>query len=220
MSGIVVLASTNRKKLEELSALLDGLPVQLRTMIDLGVEPPPETASTFVENALEKARHASTVTGLPAIADDSGLSVAALQGQPGVRSARFAGENATDLQNNQKLIRLLRVTPEDSQDRSAMFVSCLVYLFSASDPVPTLASAFWHGQIVDTPRGSNGFGYDPHFLVEGTRQTAAELSFEEKNRISHRAKAAREFRSALRTRLGQEQPIDQGSVYTDDHSSA
>ena len=206
MTAVVVLASANRNKLEELNALLCGLPMRLQTMVDLGVEPAEEQAATFVENALAKARHAASVTGLPAIADDSGLSVVALKGLPGVRSARFAGANATDKQNNQKLVRLLRGTPDDSDGRCATFVSSLVYLSSPTDPVPIVVSASWHGRIVDAPRGSNGFGYDPHFMIGGSEQTAAELRAEEKNRISHRAKAARMFRPALQTRLAQSAP--------------
>ena len=189
----VVLASSNTGKLRELSALLAPLDLTLTPQHELGVSPAPETGCTFVENALLKARHASAQTGLAAVADDSGLVVPALGGAPGVHSARYAGRNATDAANNRKLIdALARVG-----NRVAWFHCALAFLRHPSDPVPVLASGAWRGEIIDTPKGAAGFGYDPHFLIPELGKTSAELPREEKNRLSHRGQAARNLAQAL-----------------------
>lgn len=183
----VVLASGNRGKLKELGSLLQPLGMELlpQSQFDMGAAD--ETASTFVENALIKARHASLHTRLPAIADDSGICVEALDGAPGIYSARFAGAAASDEDNNRQLLEVLR-----GQDRAAAYYYCaIVYLRSPTDPTPLLAIGTWHGCIVQQPRGSNGFGYDPLFEVSGQRLTAAELDPVLKNRISHRGQAVR-----------------------------
>lgn len=190
----VVLASGNAGKLAELSALLAPLNVTLTTQNRLGIGEADETAATFVENALIKARHAAAASGLPAIADDSGLVVAALDGAPGVRSARYAGSPSDAVANNRKLIDALAGVP----DRRAYFYCALVFMRDAQDPAPLIATATWHGRIVDDPAGSGGFGYDPHFLVDGLHQTAAELSAPLKNQISHRGKAAAALVGSIR----------------------
>lgn len=189
----VVLASGNAGKLRELSALLAPLNLMLTMQHELGVSSPPETGRTFLENALLKARHASAQTGLAAIADDSGLVVSALGGAPGVRSARYAGEDATDAANNRKLINVLAGVTQ----RTAHFHCTLLYLRHPDDPVPVLASGIWQGEIIDAPRGAAGFGYDPHFLVPALGKTAAELTRTEKNRLSHRGQAAGNLAKAL-----------------------
>jgi len=183
----IVLASRNAKKLKELQALLTPLGHTARLVSEFSDEEVAETAPTFIENALLKARHAARVSGLPAIADDSGLEVAALQGAPGVHSARYAGEPSDDAANNAKLLAALKRVP--AAQRSARFVSALVWLRHAEDPVPMLAVGTWAGRILEAPRGSNGFGYDPLFWVESHQCSSAELASEEKNRISHRAQA-------------------------------
>lgn len=193
MNKRVVVATGNAGKVRELSAALAPLALELVTQADLGVDPIPETASTFVENALAKARHAASVSGLPAIADDSGLVVNALGGAPGIRSARYAGEAATDADNNAKLLAAL----EGVEDRSAYFTCSLVYLASEDDPAPVIATARWYGLIVDVPRGDNGFGYDPHFLLSSLGRTAAQLPLAEKNRLSHRGQACRQLLDLL-----------------------
>lgn len=193
----IVLASHNKKKLAELSALLAPLGRQLRPVVDFGAEVPEETAPSFIENALIKARHAARISGLPAIADDSGLEVAALRGAPGVYSARYAGAQASDAANNTRLLAELAGVP--ARQREARFVCAMVYLRHPEDPVPLLALGNWPGRIAEVPRGANGFGYDPLFVVEGTGKTAAELGPGIKNRISHRGRA---LRSLLRQLQG------------------
>jgi XTP/dITP diphosphohydrolase len=194
----VVLASGNRGKLRELSALLAPLGVELVPQADLGIEAPEEPHATFVENALVKARHASALAGIPAIADDSGLCVDALNGAPGVRSARFAGPDATDADNNARLIEALGGTSE----RRAHYDCVMVFIRRPDDPAPLIATGRWHGHIVDVPRGCNGFGYDPHFVPDGVPdgagRTAAELPPELKNRISHRGQASASLVALLR----------------------
>jgi XTP/dITP diphosphohydrolase len=189
MTRRVVLASSNAGKLREFSDLLAGLDFDVVAQGDLGIESADEPHLTFRENALAKARHASECSGLPALADDSGLCVAALQGAPGVRSARFAGPTADDAANNAELLRRLR----DHRDRRAHYTCVLVAVASADDPEPLVADARWPGEILQSPRGSGGFGYDPLFLVPERGCTAAELSAEDKNRISHRGLALREL---------------------------
>ena len=191
----VVLASRNAKKLAEMQALLAPLGWQLRLVSDYTDEAAIESASSFVENSLIKARHAAQVSGLPAIADDSGLEVAALNGAPGVYSARYAGENASDADNNAKLLDALEGL-DDSQ-RDARFVCVLTFMRHAADPTPVIAEGYWSGRILDAPRGEKGFGYDPLFFVPEHGCSSAELQPEVKNRSSHRALAT----AALLARL-------------------
>ena len=185
----IVLASGNQGKLRELQRML-GADYELIPQGQLQVESIEETGSTFSENALLKARHASAVTGLPAIADDSGLEVDALDGLPGVRSARYAGEQASDQDNNAKLLAALADLPADR--RTARFRSVIAYVQSAADPAPLLAEGTWEGRILDGPRGSGGFGYDPLFLDEAAGLTGGELDPDAKNARSHRGKAVRQ----------------------------
>ena len=183
----VVVATGNPGKVRELVEALAPLRFELVVQSELGIEAAPETACTFLENALGKARHAAQESGLPAIADDSGLVVPSLGGAPGVHSARFAGPDASDAENNAKLLRELGTrTP-----CAAYFTCCLVYIASPTDPAPVVASARWHGVIIASPRGINGFGYDPHFLVPNLGKTSAQLPLAEKNRLSHRGQACR-----------------------------
>ena len=189
-----ILASDNPGKQREFAVMLAPLGLELVAQSILGVRAADEPFQTFVENALAKARHASAKTGLPALADDSGVCCAALDGAPGVRSARFAGEGATDAQNNAELLRRLH----NVANRAAHYTCVLVALRSASDPDPIVAQARWSGSIIDTPRGSNGFGYDPHFWLEDLGCTAAELEPAHKNRISHRGQALAQLVQQLR----------------------
>jgi XTP/dITP diphosphohydrolase len=183
----LVIASNNRGKIAELEALLAPLNLTPVAQGELGVSEAEEPAVTFVENAILKARHASRVTGLPALADDSGLAVDALGGRPGVRSARFAGDSATDQDNVDALLEALKdVSPED---RTAQFHCVLVYLRHADDPTPIICHGCWPGRILEQPRGEGGFGYDPIFLAPETGTSAAELSREQKAEISHRGRA-------------------------------
>jgi len=192
----LVLASDNAGKLAELQALLQPLQVEVLPQRVFGVVGAAEPHPTFLENALAKARHAAQATGLPALADDSGICCAALDGAPGVRSARFAGDGASDAQNNAELVaRLVRAA-----DRSAHYVCVLVAVRALQDPEPIVAEGRWHGHIVTQPRGVNGFGYDPHFWVDELKMTAAELAPERKNSLSHRGQAMRQLRSVLAER--------------------
>ncbi len=187
MQRTVVLASNNAGKLEEFSSLLAPLGLALRKQSELGISEAEEPYATFVENALAKARHVAQLSGLPALADDSGICVPALGGAPGVLSARYAGEPKSDARNNQKLIKDLSA----HEDKSAYYYCVLVYLRHAQDPQPVIAEGRWDGEIIATPRGANGFGYDPHFWIPSLNKTAAELSAEEKNQLSHRGQALR-----------------------------
>jgi XTP/dITP diphosphohydrolase len=189
----LVLASNNAGKLRELSAMLAPLGIEVVTQGSLGVSEAEEPHPTFVENALAKARHAARETGLPALADDSGLCVSALGGKPGVLSARYAGEPKSDLANNAKLISDLHGV----DDRRAHFYSVIVLVRSADDPQPLIADGEWHGEIIEQARGDGGFGYDPHFFVPSLEQTAAELAPELKNTLSHRAAAMRHLLDRL-----------------------
>lgn len=183
----IVLASGNPGKLRELAALLAPLGHELIPQSSLGIESPPETGSTFVESALLKARHAAAASGLPALADDSGIEVDALGGRPGVYSARYAGEGASDQANLEKLLAELHgVEPER---RTARYQCVIVLARNAHDPQPLIATGTWEGRILDAPRGSGGFGYDPIFLPEGVNLTAAELAPADKNARSHRGQA-------------------------------
>ena len=181
----IVLASNNAGKLREFAQMLASIDIEVLPQAHFNIPEAEEPHITFVENALAKARHAARLTGLPALADDSGICVAALGGAPGVFSARFAGEPKSDARNNQKLISDL----QGKSDRRAHYVAVLVFVHHADDPQPIIVEGEWHGEIIDTPRGEGGFGYDPYFLVPDLNRTAAEISAEEKNRRSHRGKA-------------------------------
>lgn len=183
----LVIASNNKGKIAELADLLKPLGLTPVAQGELGVSEAEEPAVTFVENAILKARHAARITGLAALADDSGLAVDALGGQPGVRSARYAGESASDEDNVRALLSALEGVPEEQ--RTAQFHCVLVYLRHADDPTPVICHGRWPGTILEQPRGDGGFGYDPVFLVPETGTSAAELSREDKGRISHRGRA-------------------------------
>jgi XTP/dITP diphosphohydrolase len=195
-----VLATGNRGKLAELRSLIRdaGLDIELVPQTDLGIDSAPEEGTTFVENALAKARHAARASGLAAIADDSGLCVDALGGAPGVHSARYAGDAADDRANVVKLLDALRSVPDD--ERGARFHCVLVALGSADDAAPLIASGEWRGHIAARPRGTGGFGYDPVFVDPGTGLTAAELSPAAKNLVSHRGRALTALAAGLRSR--------------------
>ncbi|WP_172201546.1 RdgB/HAM1 family non-canonical purine NTP pyrophosphatase [Niveibacterium sp. COAC-50] len=190
----LVLASNNAGKLREFSALLAPLGIEVLPQSHFNVPEAEEPHCTFVENALEKARHAARHTGLPALADDSGLCVSALGGAPGVQSARFAGEPKSDARNNALLLERLAGVA----DRRAHYVCVLVLVHSADDPQPLIADGEWHGEIIDTPRGERGFGYDPLFLLPDLGQTAAELDPALKNTLSHRGAACRHLLDRLK----------------------
>lgn len=196
----LVLASGNAGKLEELRAMLAALPLQIVAQGELGVEDVPETGLTFVENALIKARHASAVTGLPALADDSGLIVDALGGAPGLYSARYAGSPTDAAANNAKLLQAMRDIPADR--RQARFYAVIVLLRHPEDPQPLIAEGSWEGEITFAPRGNGGFGYNPVFLDPAHGLTAAEMSAELKNELSHRGKALAVLEKRLEPFLG------------------
>lgn len=183
----VVLASSNAGKIRELQSLLKPLQIELIPQTELGVEDAEETGVTFVENALLKARHASRLTGLPAIADDSGLAVDVLNGEPGIYSARYAGPNGHAQANIQKLLTALKDVPDEK--RTACFHCVLVFMSHANDPTPLICDGKWHGFILHAPTGSDGFGYDPVFYVPTEKKSAAELPLSVKNKISHRGMA-------------------------------
>lgn len=191
----LVIASNNKGKIAELTDLLKPLGLTPVAQGELGVGEAEEPAVTFVENAILKARHAARVTGLPALADDSGLAVDALGGQPGVRSARYAGESASDDDNVRALLAAMADIPEEQ--RTAQFHCVLVYLRHADDPTPVICHGRWPGRILEQPRGESGFGYDPVFLVPETGTSAAELSREDKSRISHRGRALAQLLAQL-----------------------
>lgn len=190
----LVLASHNAGKLKELQAMLDGA-VQVRSIAEFSDVEPEETGLSFVENAILKARHAARVSGLPALADDSGLAVDALGGAPGIYSARYAGGQG-DAANNAKLLEALKDVPD--AERSAQFVCVLALVRHAEDPLPILCEGLWHGRILHAPHGEHGFGYDPLFWVPECNRASAELAPDEKNRLSHRARAM----ALLKQRLG------------------
>ena len=191
----LVLASNNAKKMKELNALLAPLGFEVIPQGQLGIPEAEEPHCTFVENALAKARHASQLSGLPALADDSGLCVAALGGAPGVYSARYAGEPKSDTRNNEKLLAELGNNP----DRRAHFVSVIVLVRHAEDPQPLIAEGEWHGEILPALRGEGGFGYDPLFNLAEFGKTAAELDADTKNSVSHRGRAMQQLIARLPT---------------------
>ncbi len=193
----LVLASGNPGKLRELSAMLADFGYELHPQSEFGVGEVAETGTTFVENAIIKARHAAALTGLPALADDSGIEVDALHGAPGVYSARFAGQSASDADNNALLVEKLRDVPAD--ERTARYRAVIVLLRHAADASPLICEGSWEGLIRLEPAGSGGFGYDPYFYLPELDCTSAELSSNEKNRLSHRGRAMAE----LKRRLGE-----------------
>ncbi len=193
MTKRLVLASGNLGKLAEFSRLLQPLGFELCTQTELGISEADEPYLTFIENALAKARHVARLSGLPALADDSGICVPALAGAPGVLSARFAGEPKSDQANNAKLVAELHT----HANKNAYYYCALVYLRSADDPQPVIAEGRWDGEIIDTARGQGGFGYDPHFYLPALGKTAAELDADEKNRLSHRGQALRHLVAKL-----------------------
>ena len=192
----VVLATGNPGKVRELADLLAAFGLDIVAQTELGVESAEETGLTFIENAILKARHAAQLTGLPALADDSGLAVNALSGAPGIYSARYAGEEASDQQNLEKLLQALENTPNGQ--RQAQFHCVLVYLRHASDPTPLVFHGSWDGEITRTAAGNGGFGYDPVFYVPALGKTAAELTKAEKGKVSHRGKALTLLLEAMR----------------------
>ena len=189
-----MLASSNPGKLREFEALLAPLGMEVVPQASLGVSDADEPHGTFVENALAKARHASRRTQFPALADDSGICVGALDGEPGVHSARFAGEPRSDARNNEKLLRVLA----DKDNRRAHYYCVIVLMRHAEDPEPIIAEGSWAGEIIAEPRGANGFGYDPYFFLRDLGKTAAELDPEQKNIVSHRGKALRRLLAKLK----------------------
>lgn len=191
----LVLASNNAKKMKELNALLAPLGFEVIPQGQLGIPEAEEPHCTFVENALAKARHAAAHSGLPALADDSGLCVEALHGAPGVLSARYAGDPKSDARNNEKLLTHLK----GQSNRKAHFYCVLVLVRSANDPQPIIAEGEWPGEILEEQRGADGFGYDPLFFVPNQNQTAAELDSEVKNQLSHRGLAMQKLIERLPT---------------------
>lgn len=187
MTQRLILASNNAGKLREFAEILGPIGFTLHPQGEFDVPEADEPFATFVENALHKARHAARLTGLPALADDSGVCVNALGGAPGVYSARYAGEPKSDANNSAKLIADLA----EHADKSAYYYCVLVYVRHADDPQPVIADGRWDGEIIATPRGANGFGYDPHFWLPALGKTTAELSPDEKNGLSHRGQALR-----------------------------
>jgi XTP/dITP diphosphohydrolase len=185
----IVLATGNRGKLLEFEALLAPLGIAIVPQVEFAIEPPPETGATFEENALIKARNAARLSGLPALADDSGIEVDALGGAPGVYSARFAGEQATDADNLAKLLAAIRGEPPTN--RGARYRCVVAFVRHAEDAAPLLARGVWAGRLIDTPSGTGGFGYDPIFVPNGESQTVAAMPADVKNAASHRSQALR-----------------------------
>jgi XTP/dITP diphosphohydrolase len=190
----LVIASNNQGKLREINTLLEPLAIEAVPQSDFNAGEVDEPYATFVENALTKARHASRCSGLPALADDSGICVSALGGAPGVTSARYAGEPRSDERNNLKLIETLK----NQSNRCAYYYCVIVLVRHADDPQPIIVDGSWYGEIVDQPRGEGGFGYDPYFFLPEFGKTSAELSAEQKNRISHRGQALAQLVDILR----------------------
>lgn len=190
----LVIASNNPGKLREIDRILQPLGLEILPQSAFNIPEAEEPYCTFIENCLTKARHASELAGLPALADDSGICVDALNGAPGVYSARFAGEPKSDQRNNEKLIELLK----HETNRRAHYYCVIVLVRHPHDPQPIIAEGSWHGEIIDAPRGSGGFGYDPYFLVPGLGQTGGELPPDIKNGLSHRGKALAELVEKLK----------------------
>ncbi len=193
MNKQIVIATSNAKKLIEIQSILADMNVEILPQSHFNIASAEEPFHTFVENALIKARHASRLSELPAIADDSGISVDILGGQPGVLSARFAGEPSSDQKNNEKLLKLL----ENETNRKAHYTCVIVFVKHEFDPEPVIVEGIWHGEILKSPRGSGGFGYDPLFLDHMTEKAVAELPSDIKNRISHRGQALHKLKLKL-----------------------
>jgi XTP/dITP diphosphohydrolase len=191
----IILASSNQGKVREINQLLTGLDLHVQPQTEYGVPDIEETGLTFVENAILKARNAAQYTGLPAIADDSGIEVDALRGEPGIYSARYAGEGASDQANLEKLLTELGDLPEEK--RTARFQCLMVYMRHANDPTPLICQGTWDGRILFEPRGENGFGYDPVFYVPTHDCSSAELAADVKNSLSHRGQALRKLLAAF-----------------------
>ena len=192
----IVLASNNKGKVREFGEMLSTLNMEVVPQATFNIEDADETGLTFVENAIIKARHASAIAGLPAIADDSGLEVDFLNGAPGIYSARYSGEGATDEKNLLKLLEALKDVPEEK--RTARLQCLLVYMRHAEDPTPLICQGTWEGIITTEPQGENGFGYDPIFYVPGHNCSSAQLAAEEKNKLSHRGQALKKLLTALK----------------------
>lgn len=197
----LVLASGNKGKLREINQLLHGLHIEAIPQTEFGVPDVEETGLTFVENAIIKARNAAEHSGLPALADDSGIEVDALNGEPGIYSARYAGKGATDEANLVKLLQAIKDVPE--AERTARFQCVMVYMAHAKDPTPLICQGTWEGSILYQPRGENGFGYDPVFYVPTHDCSAAELVSDIKNQLSHRGQALRKFLGLLQQEMKQ-----------------
>lgn len=195
----VVLATGNQGKVRELATMLEELAIDVLPQTQFDVPEVPETGTTFVENAIIKARHAAKITGLPAIADDSGLEVDFLKGAPGIYSSRYAGEDASDRDNVVKLLQALEGV--ELSQRSARFQCVIVYMRHADDPTPIICQGSWEGHITEEASGTDGFGYDPIFFAPETNCTSAELAKAEKNRLSHRGKALKQLLPRLTTAM-------------------
>jgi XTP/dITP diphosphohydrolase len=200
VSKKIVLATGNKGKVKELARMLSGLGIEVLPQSEFDVTEVAETGSTFVENAIIKARHAAKQTGLPAIADDSGLAVNALGGEPGVYSARYSGDQATDKSNITKLLSVMADVPKAK--RQAKFLCVLVYMRHADDPTPIICQGEWCGEITTEQQGENGFGYDPIFWVKELNCSSAQLSPEQKNVLSHRGKALKLLLAQLQNQIG------------------
>lgn len=200
MNNDIVLATNNQGKQKEIQALLQNLPLTIHAQAEFDLASIPETGLTFVENALLKARHVAFETKLPSLADDSGLVVPALQGEPGIYSARYAGPQTDSAANNQKLLQKLKQTP--NADRQAYFYCVMVLITHAADPMPIICQGIWRGSILDEPRGTKGFGYDPIFFVPTHNCSAAELAIAEKNKISHRGQALQQLVARISDKIG------------------
>ena len=196
----ILIATGNAGKLREIRAALAGCGAQLPSAAELNIGGAEEPHNTFMENALAKARFAAKESGLPALADDSGLVVAALGGKPGVHSARYAGNNASDKDNNDKLMQAMQSAEQQqgaTLDRSAYYYAAMVFARDANDPAPLFADGYWRGEILKEPRGENGFGYDPLFYDATLGKTGAQMTPEEKNKVSHRGKSLRAITALL-----------------------
>ncbi len=202
----IVLASGNRKKLKELSSILEESSLELIPQSEFGVVDAIEDGLSFVENAIIKARHACRITGMPAIADDSGIEVDYLKGAPGIYSARFAGEGATDEENLDKL--LVELEGIDSDERKARYQCVIVFMRHPEDPTPLICQASWEGTILSEKRGTNGFGYDPVFFCPQSQKTAAQMTAEQKSTISHRGKALNSFQKMFNAHYMQQHSVD------------